>query len=389
LGTVWLTFLVGRQLTRRTLVGLLAALMVSISPTNVALSRYIAPDTFVTFFALLTFWASVHVFQQGKTRQYVVGGIACGLVASTKYNGALIVLCLVAAHFLRCGRSGFKDLRLYLTLILSAVTFFATTPFAVLDYPKFLNDFRFEAWHYSTGHHGMEGDTAYWYLSYLWQIEGPVAALATLEMLRGILARSKATLLLAIFPLSYFSFISYFVVRNERTLLPLTPFLFLSAASLLTSGWGWAARQRARQPLPIVAIGAFTLFLLALPLQVTAQGAVRLGTEDSRTTARVWIDENLPHGSHIALEAYGPYVDPRNFSVEGVGRTVDQPLDWYVTRGFDYIIFGQGMFSRYYADPDRYAKQIAQYEEMFRALEPVKVFTDGGYEIRIYRVTRR
>lgn len=50
IGTVGLTYLVGKQITGRTAVGLLASLMVAISPTNVWHSRLITPDTFVTFF---------------------------------------------------------------------------------------------------------------------------------------------------------------------------------------------------------------------------------------------------------------------------------------------------------------------------------------------------
>ena len=91
-GAVLLTYIIGKQLTGKAIVGLLAALMLAVAMPNVSLSRYIAPDTFVVFFATAAFLASVLIYKQGKTRYYVIAGICVGLTASTKYNGGSIVL---------------------------------------------------------------------------------------------------------------------------------------------------------------------------------------------------------------------------------------------------------------------------------------------------------
>ena len=399
---VALVFLSGRQLTNNAAIGLLAALMMAISPTNVDNSRFITPDTFVVFFVMLSFWGSVQVFQRGETWHYIVAGIASGLVASTKYNGALVVLSMVSAHFLRCGLKGFKERRLYLALALSATAFFLTTPFALLDFWKFLSDLHYEAQHYSTGHAGMEGKTLSWYLAYLWGVEGPVALLAALEILRGIYVRSKQTFLLSIFPLVYFMFISSLVVRNARTLLPLTPFLFLLASSLLVNLLGQTSIQRSKK-LPIFAIGVLILVSLTLPFLQTLEDTIQLTTVDSRETARIWIAHNLPNGARIAIESYAPYVDPQRFSVQGFLRMIEHTPEWYITNGFEYLVFSQGMFGRFYlkpaptsyiaggkfgpSDPHGYPNEVAQYEDLFRAFVLVKTFTDGEFEVRIYHVT--
>jgi len=47
------------------------------------------------------------------------------------------------------------------------------------------------------------------------------------------------------------------------------------------------------------------------------------------------------------------------------------------------------MFGRFYLEADRYSNEISQYEDLFRALNTVKTFTDGGYEVRIYCVNER
>ena len=40
---------------------------------------------------------------------------------------------------------------------------------------------------------------------------------------------------------------------------------------------------------------------------------------------------------------------------------------------------------RFYRDPEMYAEQIAQYDRLFQRFYKLKTFTDGGYEVRIYR----
>ena len=279
---------------------------------------------------------------------------------------------------------------MYLALALSAATFFVTTPFAILDHQKFLADLQFEARHYSTGHPGMEGNTLNWYLVYLWRVEGPVAFLAVLEILRGIYVRSKQTILLSTLPLVYFTLISSFAVRNDRTLLPLTPFLFLLASSLLVNlSRKTNTRQSHTRKLLIFAVGALTLASLTLPFLQAVKNNISLTTVDSRETARIWIAHNLPSGARIAIESYAPYVDPQRFSVQGFGRIIDHTPEWYIANGVEYLIFGQGMFGRFYQEPDRYSNDVAAYESLFCAFDMVKTFTDGGYEVRIYHVAER
>lgn len=387
-GTVGLTYFVGKRITGRTSVGVLASLMAAISPTNVWHSRLITPDTFVTFFLLASFLASILVYQQGKTWQYAVAGICVGLTASSKYNGGLIVLPLLLAHFLNYGKAGFKQPKLYLALLLCGIGFLATTPYAIFDSAKFLNDLKFEAQHYSTGHAGMEGNALGWYLHYMWQTAGVIYILAALEILRGVYSRSKEIFLLSIFPIVYFVFISSFAVRNDRTSLPLTPFLFLLAASFLVHLMSKAneLQSKALRKFAIFTIACLSLASLILPTSKTLTDTIRLTTPDSRETARIWINNNLPTGAKIALESYSPFIDPTRFSVYGFGRMIDHGPEWYVEQGFDYLVFSQGMYKRFYLEPERYRFEVSQYDNLFRRFPLLMLFTDGGYEVRVYKV---
>ncbi|MBK8833391.1 MAG: hypothetical protein IPO29_00565 [Anaerolineae bacterium] len=64
---------------------------------------------------------------------------------------------------------------------------------------------------------------------------------------------------------------------------------------------------------------------------------------------------------------------------------IDFPSEWYLEKGVEYLVYGEGMFGRYFARPDLYAAEISKYEAQFSRFFLEKVFEDGGYEVRIYR----
>lgn len=385
--SVLMAFMVGRRMAEDYRIGLVAALALAVSPTSVRNSQLITPDTLVGFWILLSLWASLGILRVGKLSDYVIAGITGGLAISTKYNAGLVVLPIVLAHFLRWGCKGSSEKKLYVALVLMGLAFVLTTPYALLDHDNFWQDLRFEARHYSTGHEGMEGDTLHWYLSYLWLTEGLLVLFSLIEVVRGIVRRSKAAILVSFFCIVYLAFISRFVVRNDRTILPIIPLLFVLSASWWVHSYEWL-RSRFNHSVRAVSFASVVLVLLvlAMPLRQTIENDLTLATVDSRTTASSWIVENLPEGSRIVLESYAPFVDPGTFSVTAVGRMIDHPADWYLSNDFQYLFFGEWMYGRFYRDPDRYWEQISQYEGLFSTFRHVRTFNDGGYEVRIYQV---
>ena len=100
------------------------------------------------------------------------------------------------------------------------------------------------------------------------------------------------------------------------------------------------------------------------------------------------MSDNLPPDARLAIESYTPFVDPNNFMVQSFVRIIDQPPDWYIDNGFEYLVFGEAMFGRFYAMPDRYNNEIEMYNLFFDRFELIRTFSDGGYEVRIYSISR-
>ena len=101
IGSVLLLYISGRKLTGSVAVGIVAAVILAVSPIHIASSQKIAPDALVVFFILLAFYGAVGIFVEGKLGFYILSGIGAGLAASSKYNSALIMVAPMVAHFFR------------------------------------------------------------------------------------------------------------------------------------------------------------------------------------------------------------------------------------------------------------------------------------------------
>lgn len=385
-GSVWLVYLIARELHAAKWVAWLAALLLAISPASVYNSHLIRPDTHAVFFALFSFLWARRILDNPSRWNYLWAGIGAGLATSAKYNMPLIFLPMVAAHFLRFGWRGIERKELYLGLFLSGLTFLLTTPYAVLDYPKFTHDMGFEVTAQAAGHAGFEGNTFPWYVTFLWTTEGILVIASVVEAVRLVWARSKNGLVLLSFSVVYFVFINQFIVRNDRTILPILPFLHLLAAMFVVDLHDWLANtQRVRRQVIVAGLAAVCALMLYQPVQMALAANIRLTQPDARDTSRVWLEANLPSGTRVAEEAYSPYIDTRRFVVQGIDAIVDRPPEWYIQNGFEYLVFSQGMFGRFFAEPERYATWVAKYSDFFARFQQIARFDDNGYEIRIYK----
>lgn len=389
-GTVVLIFYIGKEVSGGPLVGPLASLLMAVSPASVRVAHLIRTDTFLVFFMLLSLWFSIRIVRGGNNVDYAMAGLASGLAASSKYNGGLSLLLPVTAHLIRYEWRGLLRGDLYLAGAMSVVGFFGTTPFALLKPEQFLADLLHVGRHYSTGHVGMEGTPLRWYLRYMTTAEGPATLLAALGIARSIRSERRLILLLSVFPLVYLLFVGRFMVRNAQTLLPALPFLFLLGSMAIDNLIGpqsvlSARGRRDARVVPTLLVVAS----LAIPLANTISGNVELTDPDGRTPSREWIKSNLAPTSRVAIESYAPFVDPQRYSVTALTQMIDQRPEWYISQGFQYLVFSEGMYGRFFADPDRYSLQVEAYNELFRTFELVAEFADDKCSVKIYRIPAR
>ncbi|MCB8926643.1 MAG: phospholipid carrier-dependent glycosyltransferase [Ardenticatenaceae bacterium] len=144
LGTVWLIFLLGRQVFSPQ-VGLLAAAFLAVNVMHIQLAHFFISDPYQTFFtvaALLFLIKAVgHRAHREKrdntdnrklfTAYWLLASVCIGLAVGSKFSAILLVFpLLLAARWL--GKRW--DFWLGTAVFTAALTFFLTNPFAVLDF---------------------------------------------------------------------------------------------------------------------------------------------------------------------------------------------------------------------------------------------------------------
>jgi 4-amino-4-deoxy-L-arabinose transferase-like glycosyltransferase len=379
--TVGLVYWITRRAYGRR-AGLLAGLLLSLSPTHIRNSHFVAPDVTMILIVVACFALCHEVWLGGRRRDYVLAGLLAGLASSTKYNAYPIFIPLLVADLLRREGEGWFSAGILLAAVFSVAGFLVGTPYSVLDLPTFLNGLAFEVRHYATlGDPGVEGQNALlWYASFLARSEGLLLPLALLEAARGFLARSQKVLLFLSFPTAYLFLVSLGAVKNDRTVLTIVPFLCMLAGAFLDRALGvLQIRMESNRRATAMSFFAAALVVLALlwPAWQAAQINTRFMHEDVRTTVTQWMEAELPAGSRIVGEYYSPLLVDSAHHFRWIDRAIDQPIEWY-QQNADYVVFVENRYGGFYLDPSRYAAEVGSYEEMFKRFSPVREFQGGA-----------
>jgi hypothetical protein len=325
---------------------ILAGLLVAMNPLAVDHSRLISPDIPATFFVTLAVFYSARIAQAGGLNSYLAAGVMAGLAASTKYNAGLVAVSIVVAHVLHHGPATSRAGLLAASAAVSIAAFLLSSPYMLLDFGNATEDFLFEVRHYRTGHAGAEGDTLQTNLSWLVEFVGPILPLALVPAL-GRDRRSFVAIYA--FILAYFLLISVQVVRFERNLLPIVPTL----CALISIGMTRFVR-RGVEWLECPKMLTITLIvcsaLLCAPTLSRTLGDTRDRLHDQRAHVRQWLQQEIPAGSSILVESYGPYVDPKELKLTGIKAfALRLPLAKLVSQ--DVVVISRGGSGRFLSQP--------------------------------------
>jgi 4-amino-4-deoxy-L-arabinose transferase-like glycosyltransferase len=435
-GTVLVTWILGRRIGGAA-VGIPAAVLVAVNQMHIAKSQVIEVDVPLTLFATLCTDFAVRVLDRPTWRHYLLAGLFGGLATSTKYSGALLPLSLLTAHFLApraaaadaarpkrradAGRPAppARDFRkLVAAFGLFAASLFATSPYILIDQQAFWTGFNYERLHMRIGHFGLDQTPAIVY--YLRVMTGtllgwPLTLLGAAGLVYALVVRRRRWApVLAVFPVVYLTLISSWSMKADRYILPLLPVMALFATALVAD---LAPRLRPlRRWLPAAATAVLAVVLAAPSLVALVREPERF-RPDTRTLAREWIEANVPGGSFIVTEAYGPEVlsaiEVSNFDADVRERIEKQAQDTRVyavvalpmyqvmpensaltydlrlyQEAADLIVLSSSVGSRYRKDPQRYAAQVRFYDEVAAGWELAREFgpaDGGGPRLTIYR----
>jgi 4-amino-4-deoxy-L-arabinose transferase-like glycosyltransferase len=390
--TLFLVYRLTRRLFERR-AALIAVALLAISQLHVSSSHFITTDVPLTFFVVLAVWFCWDVYEQGRGRDYILAGLIIGLACSTKYSAYPIVLTLLAAIGGRWWTR--RDVSLWLLFIAglsTAAGFLIGTPYALLDLPNFLNGVAYEVRHNVVlGHTGYEGNTFGWYLArLLGSSERWITLLSLGALILAAVRRQWRVWWLAVFPIAYLLVMGRNLVRFERYLVPMIPFLAMLSGYILSAAIEWLQSRWPKSIGGRVAVSAlvigFVLLVAGDPLINTAIYDRRLSASDVRTLAREWLLANVPRGQTITMEAYGPPLTAAEYALTTV-RSLAEVNEPTQLQSGQYVIASSAMYSRY--TPDSAEGQA--YARMLSGLERVAQLTgpfvgEPDYTIEVYRV---
>jgi hypothetical protein len=307
-------------------------------------------------------------------RDVILGGMAAGLAAGTKYNAGVALALPLAAALLGDGGAWRRRLKVCGAAIFACgVVFILTTPFAVLDPQPFLNSLHVVARHYAAGHPGAEGnDNALWYLQYLWGagMLAPLTVLAAVGVAVVVVRQRHAGLVLLAFVLPYYALLCSTYVRFDRNLVPLLPFLALLAAAAADFLIPWLAvlvRNRAAASALVLGIAAVP------PAYASSQADFAITHPFSEQVAVAWADAHLPRGATLATENWeGLSFSPARYRITHLNSLALEPYGWYLARGIRYAETDSYTDAAYLDDPRRYPVEVARYRELYRRARLLK-----------------
>jgi 4-amino-4-deoxy-L-arabinose transferase-like glycosyltransferase len=353
-----------------------AAAAVAVSPLAAANSAYATPDVYAGFAVAITLYGATRVLR-GARYADLLCGLGVGIALGAKYLAAA-VLPVVVAYLLAPGlraERGKRMIRIAGVAAIAAAVFALTTP-GILTHPIGVFDgLRAEAVHYQDGHVGAQGGAPGYYLSALFRDQPlllAAAAVAVVALFRtaGLIRRTLITGFAYAIP--QFFLLAVMTVRFDRNLVPLTPALAVLAGVAVPAVFLAVVPRTYRRAVTAVAVlAAF------IPLAAAARLYPRLD-EHSRIEAAAWVVRNVPGHQQVAVESYGPWLDPSRYRLEPLTFAADKP-----TVDARALILTEHAAGRFLSDPADHPREAAAYREIMSRYRLAARFTAGSW-IAVY-----
>ena len=324
-GTVWATYAAGARLWGRR-AGLLAALILAITPLHAQHSHFLTVDVPAAFWLTLSLVWTVRLATDDPKplRAALLAGLFAGLATATKYNMALAILPLLTACILnsypsRFGRGG--EGRAGVGLLSFVLAFCAACPGALLEHSKFIKDVRFEATHVQNGDDPTFRGTGSGFVYHIAHnldagLGLPLLILALASLGYAVYRRQRGDGLLAAFALPYYILIGLAAVRYARYTVPLLPILALWTGRMLADGSRLSRPVLRRAAVSAAAVGFFAAAGDTLLLVSAMAGT------DTRDQALSWLNSQASAPAKIGFPAqpwFGTAPVSPYFPLPGVG----------------------------------------------------------------------
>ncbi len=314
--------------------GLVAALLLAVSPVDMASCHFATADSTASFFAMLTVLFAFRIFRHGRYRDYLWAAVAAACAFATKYHAGMAVLAVVAAHVLRTGnlRGLIQPAALRRAVFLAAIGFgalflaiptlwthFSQTVLDIVNFFVQVSNLRGVPDEIRNGGRAAKLlFSMHRNLPVLWDVLGPLVVAAVLLSLAQLRKREPRHMILCALPLAYFLIgVSLRPLAHPVYHTLMTSSLYLMAAVVFT--WPLAVPPRFQRWLASARVLVVTLAAGYL-LLYSAREAFFFWHQDTSRNALAWTQENVPRA--MAVECGGYTFTTGNFATNRAAGTV-------------------------------------------------------------------
>src|SRR4051794_6236720 len=294
-------------------VALVAAALLTFAFLPVVYSRIAVTDVGTFLPVAIAMYGALRVYEEGRLRHYLIAGAGIGLATGFKYTAGLVLLPLIVAGLVRV----FRDERgallkrpgvRYLIAggAIAALVFFITTPFALVHPHDTLYQLREQA--KAAGEieklgQAQQGGFSYYFHTLGWGFGWAALVAAAAGALLEIRRDRLRGLILLIFPVALFLYMSIQTRYFGRWLLMIYPLLTLFAGIAVVrlaelvrgrSRHGWA--------LSGALAALLTGLLLIQPVAADVRTSQVLGRADTRQIARDYLVSHYKQSLRIVIE---------------------------------------------------------------------------------------
>ena len=419
-GSVFMVYLLGRRMYGSA-VGLLAAALTAVAVIHIQNSHFYRPETFSVFFTLATLWAMLQMVERKRLRDSALLGLLLGLALAPKVNVLPLVIPMALAYGYRVldlveGRwreiSPQAVQRVLPHALLAAglpvAVFFATAPYALLDFGEFVGDLAAQAnmarnaglWPFTVQYIDTPPFLYQFQQTAVWGLGLPLGALAwaaipfTAVLVLARPQSRRADLLVLAWVVPGLLFLETFEVRFQRYFFPLMPLMILMAARMLMwlvlLGRSLSSSQRSasagrgiQAPLGMLSVPHLTLRWLPVLLVVAVTGATafyalafeRVYAEDHPAIAASrWINQEVPKGTAIVSDNHWDEFIPELYSYAVWQFPVYDPdssekmasLAGHLAEAEYLVFYSNRPYGSVARVPDRYPLSSSYYRQLFQ-----------------------
>jgi hypothetical protein len=301
---VWLVFRSATRLFDRTS-ALLGAAFLALAFLHVRDSHFGVTDVAASTMAMLALLCAVRLADSGRTADLAAAALAAGLAAATKYPVSLIAL--AGLLVVLAGRHSDGSLtrrigRATLFLLLVFVGFTIGSPHAVSQWREVMAAVQGQAGHLAAVHGTMlgRGWNVHLTRTLRYGLGWPLMVAGIAGMIWLLVKDWRRGAIVAVFPLAYYLLLGSGYTVFARYMVPVVPFLCLTAGYAVAEAARWAApRLRLANDarwLPWVMAAC----VLAPSVHSVVHLDRLLAKTDNRCVVASWIEKHYPLGASIA-----------------------------------------------------------------------------------------